>query len=83
MPERPLSAFEPVMRRMSGLLKTGQSPYGGTDLANLVTGLIAGTVGNVVSSVALALRCLFADDQRLQAAKIGWPTVTGPVLMPP
>ena len=67
-PERPLSAFEPVMRRMSGLLKTGQSPYGGTDLANLVTGLIAGTVGNVVSSVALALRCLFADDQRLQAA---------------
>lgn len=67
-PERPLSAFEPVMRRMAGLLKTGQSPYGGTDLANLVTGLIAGTVGNVVSSVALALRCLFADNQRLQAA---------------
>jgi cytochrome P450 len=70
-PERPLAKFKPVMHRMVELAGAAgqEETYGGTDLAVIVTGLIAGTVGNVVSAVALALQCLFECPARFKAAQ--------------
>jgi cytochrome P450 len=75
---RPLAGFTPVMQRMAdiaGAVGVGKT-YGGTDLAAIVTGLIAGTVGNVVGAVSLALQCFFECPSRLKkaqdAAAQGW-----------
>ena len=75
---RPLAGFTPVMQRMAdiaGAIGVGKT-YGGTDLAAIVTGLIAGTVGNVVGAVSLALQCFFECPSRLKqaqdAAVQGW-----------
>ena len=68
---RPLAGFTPVMQRMAdvaGAVGVGKT-YGGTDLAAIVTGLIAGTVGNVVGAVSLALQCFFESPARLHAAQ--------------
>lgn len=70
-PARPLADFTPVMHLLAGknLAVGGTNPYGGTDLAAIVTGLIAGTVGNVVGAVCLALQCFFESSARLKAAQ--------------
>jgi len=70
-PARPLAKFQPVMHRMAGMADAAgpKDTYGGTDLAVIVTGLIAGTVGNVVSAVTLALQCFFECPTRLKAAQ--------------
>ena len=66
------------MHRMAGTAGTPgeEKTYGGTDLAAIVTGLIAGTVGNVVGAVCLALQCFFECPSRLKkaqdAAAQGW-----------
>ena len=69
-PAQPLAKFKPVMRGMAedGLVGAGNT-YGGTDLAIIVTGLIAGTVGNVVGAVSLALQCFFECPTRLKKAQ--------------
>ena len=70
-PAQPLANFEPVMRRMAeiaGAPGVGKT-YGGTDMAAIVTGLIAGTVGNVVGAVSLALQCFFECPTRLKKAQ--------------
>ena len=77
-PARPLASFKPVMQRMAAMASMvgGATTYGGTDLAAIVTGLIAGTVGNVVGAVSLALQCFFECPSRLKkaqdAAAQGW-----------
>ena len=70
-PTRPLARFKPVMQRMADMAGAAGSAntYGGTDLAAIVTGLIAGTVGNVVGAVGLALQCFFESPARLKAAQ--------------
>jgi cytochrome P450 len=70
-PARPLAGFTPVMHLLAGrdLAVGGNNPYGGTDLAAIVTGLIAGTVGNVVGAVCLALQCFFEEPAHLKAAQ--------------
>jgi hypothetical protein len=63
------------MADIAGAVGVGKT-YGGTDLAAIVTGLIAGTVGNVVGAVSLALQCFFECPSRLKqaqdAAVQGW-----------
>ena len=77
-PDQPLAGFTPVMHRMAGTAGTPgeDKTYGGTDLAAIVTGLIAGTVGNVVGAVCLALQCFFENRALLKeaqdAAVQGW-----------
>jgi hypothetical protein len=66
------------MQRMAGMADTPgeEKTYGGTDLAAIVTGLIAGTVGNVVGAVCLALQCFFENrvllEEAQDAAVQGW-----------
>jgi cytochrome P450 len=77
-PARPLAGFIPVMHIMADRARAegGNNTYGRTDLAAIVTGLIAGTVGNVVGAVSLALQCFFECPSRLKkaqdAAAQGW-----------
>ena len=78
VPARPLEGFKPVMHIMAERARDvdDETTYGSTDLAAIVTGLIAGTVGNVVGAVSLALQCFFECPSRLKkaqdAAAQGW-----------
>lgn len=57
----PLKDFVPVLRRMAaaGGTPAQPQPYSGTELAVIVVGLMAGTVGNVQSGVAMAINQFF------------------------
>jgi len=54
----PLRGFEPIMRRLARPVQATQE-YSGTELAVIVVGLIAGTVGNVQASVCIAINKFF------------------------
>lgn len=64
---QPLAGFEPVMRRMAA--GSARDPdadpplprYSSTELAVIVVGLIAGTVSNVQSAAAIAMREFISD----------------------
>ena len=63
----PLAGFEPVMRRMAAGSAPGPAAhpplprYTSTELAVIVVGLIAGTVSNVQSAAAIAVRQFMSD----------------------
>ena len=57
----PLAGFEPVMRRMAAASVPGSPHYSSTELAVIVVGLIAGTVSNVQSAAAIAVRQFMGD----------------------
>jgi cytochrome P450 len=60
---RPLEDFVPLLRRIAGQAgPNAASNYSGTELAVVIVGLIAGTIGNVQASVAIAIREFFHDS---------------------
>ena len=53
-----LDGFEPVLRRIAR--QESPTDYSGTELAVIVVGLIAGTVGNIQASVSIAINQFFS-----------------------
>ena len=64
----PLKGFKPVLRRIAEK-KDLPEKYSGTDLAVIVVGLIAGTVGNVQAGVSIAINECFRDVKALESAR--------------
>jgi cytochrome P450 len=58
--EQPLAGFEPVLLRMAKDAE-GSSKYSGAELAMIVVGMIAGTIGNIQASVSIAINEFFRD----------------------
>jgi cytochrome P450 len=68
--EKPPREFVPVLRRLAGpLLDDVKKDYSGTELAVIVVGLIAGTVGNIQAGVCIALDRFFRDPGRFEPAR--------------
>lgn len=69
---RPLRGFLPILRRLAEPTDR-PGPFSGTELAVIVVGLMAGTVGNIQSSVCTCLNAWFRDgtfeDARTAALK--------------
>lgn len=59
------NGFKPVMEKLARLA----SPLNGEQRAVLAVGAAVGTVGNVQAAVCIAVKALFADRKRLQAAR--------------
>ena len=67
---RPLADFVPILRRIAE--HAGPAPqqqYSGTELAVMVVGMIAGTIGNVQASVAIAINEFFRDSAVFERAR--------------
>jgi cytochrome P450 len=73
--DRPLESFVPVLRNIAAQKKYA-AKYSGAELAVIVVGLIAGTVGNVQASTAIAISQFFSSqktwDEALEAARKSW-----------
>lgn len=53
---QPLLNFTPIMRRIAENVEPGATgKYSGTEIAVIVVGLVAGTIGNVQASVSIAI----------------------------
>ena len=65
---KPLEKFEPVLRRIAAQNEHA-AIYSGAELAVIVVGLIAGTVGNVQASVSIAIDEFFRDRGVLERAR--------------
>ena len=59
-----LKDFKPVCE----FLAEGAGHYSGTELAIIVAGMIAGTIGNIQASVSIAINQFFQDRVRLKTA---------------
>ncbi len=68
--QHPLADFVPILRRIgeAGTSKPGPC-YSTTELAVIVVGMIAGTIGNVQASVAIAISDFFRDCKRFKDAR--------------
>ncbi len=65
-----LAQFVPVLRQIAGqAVSNPQQHYSGTELALMVAGLIAGTVGNVQASVAIAINEFFRHCDVFEMAR--------------
>ena len=65
-----LAQFLPVLRQIAGqAVSNPQQDYSGTELAVMVAGLIAGTVGNVQASVAIAINEFFRNCKVFEMAR--------------
>jgi len=67
---QPLEQFVPLLRRIAG--QSGPNPasnYSGTELAVVIVGLIAGTIGNVQAAVSIAIKQFFRDSAALERAR--------------
>ena len=62
---KPLAGFEPLLRRIAAQPAAG---YSGAELAVIVVGMIAGTIGNIQASVCIAIDEFFADPAVKKAA---------------
>lgn len=70
-----MDAFEPVMRRLPRLLDA-QAPLTGEQLAVVVVGAIAGTVGNIQAATCIALDALLREPDATSAdPRIRWQRV--------
>lgn len=68
---KPLEGFEPVLRKIAaGVAGSPRQTYSGTELAVIVVGLIAGTIGNVQASVAIAINAFFDPRNEVQGKKV-------------
>jgi cytochrome P450 len=65
--KRALAHFVPLLQRIARS-EVG-SDYSGTELAVIVVGMIAGTIGNVQASVAIAVNQFFQDPKVLENAQ--------------
>ena len=67
---QPLADFVPILRRIgaAGASKPGHR-YSTTELAVVIVGMIAGTIGNVQASVAIAISDFFRDCERFKQAR--------------
>ncbi len=66
---RPLEKFVPVLRTLAERERAVLIPkqrYSGTELAVIVVGLIAGTIGNVQASVSIAINAFFDPRNRVR-----------------
>ncbi len=68
--QQPLADFVPILRRIgeAGTSKPGPC-YSTTELAVIVVGMVAGTIGNVQASVAIAISDFFRDCERFKNAR--------------
>ena len=65
-----LADFVPVLRRIAMHAEPDlQQQYSGTELAVMVVGMIAGTIGNVQASVAIAINEFFLDSGEYERAR--------------
>lgn len=64
---KPLERFEPVLKRIVANKSPGPS-YTSNEIAVIVVGLIAGSIGNVQASVSIVLNELFRDCERFKLA---------------
>jgi cytochrome P450 len=74
---KPLAKFVPVLRRIGEYAEPDPRQYSTTELAVIVVGLIAGTIGNVQASVSIAIDQFFDPcnkilDSARNAAKEAW-----------
>ena len=65
--KKPLENFKPVLKRIAAQNEHA-AIYSGAELAVIVVGLIAGTVGNVQASVCIAINEFFRDRGVLKSA---------------
>lgn len=64
--EKPLKGFVPVLRRIAEHAEAKpEQAYSGTELAVIVVGLIAGTIGNVQASVSIAINEFFDPRNKI------------------
>ena len=64
--QEPLKKFDPILRRIAaGDPNAPKHKYSGTDLAVIIVGLIAGTIGNVQASVAIAVNAFFDPRHKI------------------
>jgi cytochrome P450 len=73
----PPPAFEPVLRRIAhGTLRSGvKGDYSGNELAVIVVGLIAGSIGNIQAGASIAIYQFFRDRgliERAREAAVDW-----------
>jgi cytochrome P450 len=66
---RPLKHFEPILRELARGVAAAPPDYTTTDLAVVVVGLIAGTVGNIQASVCIAIDAILRDAARFENAR--------------
>jgi cytochrome P450 len=65
----PLEKFEPILRRIAAQNPPDEKKYSGNELAVIMVGLIAGTIGNVQAGASIAINELFRDCERFKLAK--------------
>lgn len=58
--EQPLAGFQPVLKRIAQDAE-GASEYSGAELAMIVVGMIAGTIGNIQAGVSIAINEFMRD----------------------
>src|ERR1700722_3526504 len=72
----PPPAFEPVLRRIAKGTSSGvRSNYTGNELAVIVVGLIAGSIGNIQAGASIAIHEFFGNSaliEHARAAAVKW-----------
>jgi cytochrome P450 len=66
--KHPLAGFDPVLKRIAEQ-KDHPVKYSTTEMAVIVVGLIAGTIGNVQASVSIAMDKIMRDPKEFETAR--------------